>query len=301
MLLVAPPLSPAISSDTRGLYVMTSAAPTWDPGLYLRHAGHRTRPFLDLLARIPEPGRPGPGGGGGGTRAPLRIADIGCGAGNVTALLAERWPDALITGFDNSPEMVEHARTAHGGPTAGGGRLDFTEGDAHDWLPEGGYDLIVSNAVLHWVPGHRALLGRWAEALNPGGVLAFQVPANFAAPSHTLVAGLVAEPRWRDRLGEHGVIASVHEPAEYLTRLVGLGLDPDVWETTYLQLLTGEDPVLDWIKGTVLRPLLTELADDPAATDAFLTELAGRLRTAYPPGPAGTVLPFRRVFAVARA
>ncbi|GLF99387.1 trans-aconitate 2-methyltransferase [Streptomyces yaizuensis] len=278
---------------------MSSAAsatpPTWDPAQYLRHSGHRTRPFLDLLARIPEP----PRSRAGETVRPLRIADIGCGAGNVTALLAGRWPDALITGFDNSPEMVAHARTAHGGPTPGGGRLDFEEGDALEWTPDGPYDLIVSNAVLHWVPGHTALLGRWAAALAPGGVLAFQVPGNFAAPSHTLVAALAADPRWRDRVGDHGVVASVREPAEYLTRLVELGLTADVWETTYLQLLTGDDPVLDWIKGTVLRPLLTELGEDRAAADAFLGELAEGLRAAYPPGPAGTVFPFRRIFAVA--
>ncbi|MER6913170.1 trans-aconitate 2-methyltransferase [Streptomyces sp. NPDC000594] len=271
-----------------------SSAPTWDPGQYLRHAGHRARPFLDLLARIPEPARTADG-------APLRIADIGCGAGNVTALLADRWPDALITGFDNSPEMVAHAQERYAGPTPGGGRIDFRTGDALDWVPDdGAYDLIVSNAVFHWVPGHLDLFARWTERLAPGGVFAFQVPGNFAAPSHTLVTEVCADPRWRERIGGIGVVASVREPGEYLTRLVGLGCTADVWETTYLQLLTGEDPVLDWIKGTVLRPILTELGEGTEAADAFLGELGARLREAYPPGPAGTVLPFRRIFAVAR-
>ncbi|MFI1017498.1 trans-aconitate 2-methyltransferase [Streptomyces sp. NPDC020965] len=272
------------------------SAPTWDPRQYLRHSGHRTRPFLDLLARIPEP----PTTDGGGPR----IADIGCGAGNVTALLGHRWPTARITGFDNSPEMLARAEEEFAGPTAGGGRLDFRAGDAAHWTPDEPYDLIVSNAALHWVPGHAGLFARWIDGLSPGGTFAFQVPANFNAPSHRLLADLCAAPRWRDRLGGqgHGVTA-VLEPADYLARLTELGCPADVWETTYLQLLTGDDPVLDWVKGTTLRPVLTELAtgspSDAAERDAFLDEYRALLREAYPPGERGTVFPFRRLFAVA--
>jgi trans-aconitate 2-methyltransferase len=267
-------------------------APAWDPGQYLRHAGHRTRPFLDLLARVPAelPGAPAP-----------EIADLGCGAGNVTALLAERWPAARITGLDNSPAMLEAAR-AHAGPTPGGGSLDFAAADATAWVPDRAYGLIVSNAALQWVPGHAERLPEWFAALPPGGVLAFQVPGNFSAPSHTLLAGLCAGPRWRARLGGAGADRSmaVLEPEGYLGVLAGLTPEADVWETTYLQLLTGEDPVLDWTRGTALRPALTALAGDPEATAAFLAEYAALLRTAYPPGPHGTVFPFRRIFAVAR-
>ncbi|MFF5565884.1 trans-aconitate 2-methyltransferase [Streptomyces sp. NPDC012623] len=266
-------------------------AATWDPGQYLRHSGHRGRPFLDLLARVPEP--PAPAG------AP-RIADLGCGPGNVTVLLADRWPTARITGFDNSPEMLDRARKDYEGPTPGGGTLDFRAADATDWTPDEPYDLIVSNAALQWVPGHPGSFSRWIDALTPGGTFAFQVPGNFSAISHTLLADLCDHPRWRERLARTRRAGAVLEPAEYFTRLAGLGCEVDAWETTYLQILHGEDPVLDWVKGTALRPVLTALADDPAEAAEFTTRYRDLLRTAYPPGPHGTVFPFRRIFAVAR-
>ncbi|MDQ0795908.1 trans-aconitate 2-methyltransferase [Streptomyces sp. B1I3] len=260
-------------------------APLWDPQQYLRHADHRTRPFLDLLARIgPLPHDPAP-----------RIADLGCGAGNVTALLAEHRPGARVTGYDTSPQMLERAR-AHAGP-----RLDFAEADAATWVPGEPYDLIVSNALLQWVPGHADRFPAWLDALTPGGVLAFQVPGNFDAPSHTLMRELAGTPRWRGRLG--GLLRhddAVLAPAEYLRHLTAPGRTADVWETTYLHLLQGEDAVLDWVKGTGLRPVLTALADDPGARDAFVSSYRDLLRTAYPAGPHGTVFPFRRIFAVVR-
>ncbi|MFI9627101.1 trans-aconitate 2-methyltransferase [Streptomyces sp. NPDC052042] len=261
---------------------MTS--PIWDPRQYLRHADHRTRPFHDLLARIPgHPTTPVP-----------RIADLGCGAGNVTALLADRWPTARITGYDDSPQMLERARI-HAGPL-----LDFAEADAATWTPTEPHDLIVSNALLQWVPGHAARFPAWLDALTPGGTFAFQVPGNFDQPTHVLMRELAGSPRWRDRLG--GVLRhtdAVLTPAAYLDALTLPGITADVWETTYLHLLPGEDPVLDWVKGTGLRPVLTALADDPEAQEAFLTAYRDLLRTAYPAGPHGTVLPFRRIFAVA--
>ncbi|NDZ83118.1 trans-aconitate 2-methyltransferase [Streptomyces sp. SID10853] len=256
-------------------------APTWDPRQYLRHADHRTRPFHDLLARIP------------GT--PATIADLGCGAGNVTALLADRWPNARITGFDNSPQMLAEAQR-YAGP-----RLGFAPADATTWTPAEPYDLLVSNALLQWVPGHADRFPDWLDALAPGATFAFQVPGNFTAPSHTILAALRESPRWKSRLSGVGDrTGAVLEPAAYLSRLTGLGCTTDIWETTYLQLLTGDDPVLDWVKGTALRPVLTALADDEEATAAFLTEYRDLLREAYPPGPHGTVFPFRRIFAVAR-
>ncbi|MER5771573.1 trans-aconitate 2-methyltransferase [Streptomyces sp. NPDC001985] len=268
-------------------------SPVWDPRQYLRHAGHRTRPFLDLLARVPAPPRGEDGGG-------PRIADLGCGAGNVTALLAERWPTAVITGFDNSPEMLARAGKEHAGPTPGGGSLGFRTADAAHWTPDEPYGLIVSNALFHWVPGHADSFDRWIGALAPGGTFAFQVPGNFAAPSHTLLTEVCASPRWRDRLGGDQGRSHTLDPAEYLRRLTGPGRVVDVWETTYLQLLTGDDPVLDWVKGTSLRPVLTALDGDPAALSAFLEEYGALLRAAYPAGPHGTVYPFRRIFAVVR-
>ncbi|MXM66686.1 trans-aconitate 2-methyltransferase [Streptomyces sp. HUCO-GS316] len=258
--------------------------PTWDPAQYLRHAGHRARPFADLLARVPDlPGDP------------PRIADLGCGPGNVTAVLADRWPTAHITGYDNSAPMLEQAEAY------AGGRLDFAYADLTTWTPDETYDLIVSNAALHWVEGHLDAFPAWLDGLAPGGFFAFQVPNNIDAPLHALMRELAATPRWKPRLGD--VLRhedSVHAPAVYLDRLARLGGETDVWETTYLHVLPGEDPVLDWVKGTGLRPVLTVLADDPEARDAFVTEYRDRLRAAYPSAEYGTVLPFRRLFAVAR-
>ncbi|MFF4984647.1 trans-aconitate 2-methyltransferase [Streptomyces sp. NPDC001046] len=272
---------------------MPAAAPTWDPAQYLRHAGHRARPFADLLARVPDlPAQPP-------DRA--RIADLGCGPGNVTVLLAGRWPTARITGYDNSAEMLDRAHVDHAGPTAGGGRLDFAPADARTWTPDAPHDLIVSNATLQWVPGHAERFADWTAALKPGGHFAFQVPGNFDAPSHRLMRDLAASPRWRDRLD--GVLRhadAVLTPSAYHERLTSLGCAADVWETTYVHLLPGEDPVLDWVKGTGLRPVLTALGDDPEACGAFVAEYRDALREAYPPGPHGTPFPFRRVFAVAR-
>ncbi|MFC8432173.1 trans-aconitate 2-methyltransferase [Streptomyces sp. NPDC057253] len=252
---------------------------TWDPAQYLRHAGHRARPFTDLLARVPDlPGRP-----------PL-IADLGCGPGNVTVLLAERWPTARITGYDNSAEMLDKARAEYG-------HLDFVHADVRTWVPAQPYDLIVSNATLQWVPGHVERFGAWVEGLRPGGVFAFQVPGNFDSPSHRLMRELAESAGLGDTLRHDDAVLS---PETYLAALADLGCEADVWETTYVHLLEGEDPVLDWVKGTGLRPLLTALADDPGAREDFLDAYRMALRKAYPSGPHGTPFPFRRIFAVAR-
>jgi trans-aconitate 2-methyltransferase len=269
---------------------MPDHTPTWDPAQYLRHAGHRARPFADLLARVPElPGS-----------APPRIADLGCGPGNVTVLLAGRWPTAHITGYDNSPEMLDKAVVDHAGPTEAGGRVDFAHADARTWTPGEPYDLIVSNATLQWVPGHAERFAGWVAGLRPGGTFAFQVPGNFSAPSHRLMRDLAGSARWRDRLAD--VLRhddAVLAPGAYLEKLTALGCTADVWETTYIHLLQGEDPVLDWVKGTGLRPVLAALADDLQARDAFVAEYRTALRMAYPAGPHGTPFPFRRIFAVA--
>ncbi|MGP4112213.1 trans-aconitate 2-methyltransferase [Streptomyces sp. 4N509B] len=265
----------------------------WDPEQYQRHSGHRSRPLHDLLARVP----PLP------ARDP-RVADLGCGPGAPSLLIAEHWPKAHITGYDSSPEMLARAGE-HAGPTPGGGSLHFAHADLADWTPEpASFDLIVSNAALQWVPGHAARLPAWVEGLAPGGVLAFQVPGNFSAPSHTLLAELAESPRWHARLG--GVLRTgsdepVLSPAGYFAVLAPLGCALDVWETTYLHVLPGEDPVLDWVKGTALRPVLTALGDDEEARAAFLSEYRDALRAAYPSsGSHGTVLPFRRLFVVAQ-
>lgn len=265
-----------------------TAPADWDPVQYQSHRAHRGRPLVDLLAHVPPlPAAP-------------RVADLGCGPGGPTRVLADRWPAARITGYDSSNAMLAAARP-HAGPTEGGGELDFQPADLAGWLPDEPFDLILSNAALHWVPGHVDLFPAWVAGLAPGGVLAFQVPGNFAAPSHTLLRELCASPPWRDRLG-HVVQDTdpVLTPAGYFAALAELGCAVDAWETTYLHLLTGPDPVLEWTKGTSLRPVLTALADDAGARDAFLGAYRDALRAAYPPGPHGTLLPFRRIFVVAR-
>lgn len=178
------------------------------------------------------------------------------------------------------------------------GRLTFTAGDVRDWQPDAPVDVLVSNAALHWVPGHEQLLTRWAGRLSPGGWLAVQVPGNQQAPTHALLAGLCRSARWVDRLAAVAPPpGAVLSPAGYLEVLAAAGLSADVWETTYLHVLTGQDPVLRWVSGTVLRPVVERLEDEDEA--AFTAEYAAALRAAYPERDDGTtVLPFRRVFAV---
>jgi trans-aconitate 2-methyltransferase len=252
----------------------------WDPDRYLAFADERARPFADLLARV-------------GAVAPRSVVDLGCGEGALTASLARCWPGARVTGVDSSGEMLA-AATAH----AVTDRVEFTTGDVRTWIPGGPLDVVVSNAVLHWIPGHASLLARWAGWLAPEGWLAVQVPGNFAAPTHTLLAELCRQPRWRDRLADVAPAAdAVLDPAGYLDVVTGAGLRTDVWETTYLHVLTGADPVLRWVSGTVLRPVLARLPAGEAAE--FTDRYAAVLRAAYPARPDGTtVLPFRRVFAV---
>lgn len=254
----------------------------WDPEQYLRFADERGRPFGELLARVGSP-------------AARSVVDLGCGPGTLTRLLAERWPDARIEAVDNSPDMVERARAELADLEPA---VAVALADVREWTPPGPVDVVVSNATLQWVPGHLELLDRLAGLLAPGGWLAVQVPGNFGEASHTLLAEVSGRPRWRARLA--GVPrARVEEPGTYLARLAGLGLAADVWETTYLQVLPGEDAVLEWMRGTGLRPVLSALEDDEDRA-AFEAEYGASLRQAYPRQPFGTVLPFRRIFAVAR-
>ncbi len=261
---------------------MTSSA-AWDPAGYLRFGDERARPFTDLLARV-------------AAREPRTVVDLGCGEGALTASLAQRWPGARVTGVDSSPEMLA-AAAAHAVP----GRVTFTHGDAQGWQPDEPVDVLVTNAVLHWVPGHADLLRRWAGQLAPGGWLALQVPGNWRAPTHALLARLCRSPRWAGLVGDAAPAEdAVLDPAGYLEVLSGAGLTTDAWETTYLHVLRGGDPVLGWVRSTVLRPVLPRLGADDAAE--LTAEYAAALRAAYPRRPDGTtLLPFRRVFAVGHA
>jgi trans-aconitate 2-methyltransferase len=255
---------------------------TWDPERYLTYADERGRPFVELVARI-------------GAIDPRTVVDLGCGPGNLTALLAERWPGADVLGLDASPEMIAAA-----GARAPGG-VRFEVGDLRDWTgPDGGVDVLVSNATLQWLPDHLDLLPRLVEQVRPGGWLAFQVPGNFDEPSHTIRTELAAEPAYAAYTRDVAVPAS-HAPAVYLDALAGLGCAVDVWETTYLHVLTGPgepDPVFAWVSGTGARPTLQALPD--GLRQEFEEEFKRRLRAAYPAHDHGVVLPFRRIFVVAQ-
>jgi len=257
-----------------------SSHPTWDPVLYRRYADERSRPFFELVGRV-------------GAERPRRVADLGCGDGTLTATLAARWPDAVVEGVDRSAEMIAGAE-----PTAVPGRLRFALGDVRDWRPEAPVDVVVSNATLQWVPEHPELIERWGEALPSGGWLAFQVPGNDRAPSHAILDELRSAPRWRDQLAAAAPGPRVLEPGEYLARLEERGCAVDAWETTYQHVLPGADAVLEWVKGSALRPVVSSL--DGAEREEFLAAYAARLREAYPAQRFGTVMPFRRIFVVAR-
>lgn len=251
----------------------------WDPQEYLNHAELRARPFRDLVARI-------------GAERPRRVVDAGCGPGTLTGELARRWPGAIVEAFDSSPEMVSSARER--GVAA---RLcDVTE-----WRPEPDTDVVVSNAVLQWVPEHDAVLRRWVRELPSGAWLAVQVPGNMDAPSHRAARAVAARDRWVRRLRDVRLrgTGAVSEPRDYANLFADLGCAVDVWETTYVQRLRGEHAVLDWLTGTALRPIVAALDDDE--WQEFRRDLAPVLDEAYPPRSDGTTwFPFRRIFAVAR-
>jgi trans-aconitate 2-methyltransferase len=257
----------------------------WDPGQYLAFGDERARPFHDLVRRID-------------VDDPHAVVDLGCGPGGLTAQLAERWPNARVLGVDSSEEMIAQAQgLAH---ERSDGRLRFELAHLRHWRPADPLQVLVSNATLQWVPEHVELLDTMAGWLRPGGWLAFQVPGNFRSPTHALLAELRQSDRWRDQVGEGADRhLAVLDPAGYAERLVRLGLRVDSWETTYLHLLSGPDPVLEWIKGTGLRPVLARLEGDER--DEFLAQYRARLRRAYPAWPDGlTPQPFRRIFVVAQ-
>ncbi|HTU08345.1 MAG TPA: trans-aconitate 2-methyltransferase [Trebonia sp.] len=254
----------------------------WDAQQYLRFGGERARPFFDLIAQI-------------GATSPGYVADLGCGPGNLTRVLAERWPDAEVTGVDNSAEMIT-AAAAVGPDERAGGRVAFVLADIRDWRPARAPDVLVSNAVLQWVPDHHDLLVRWADLLAPGGWLAFQLPGNFDQPHQAIIRDMAASARWRDLLAGAELNRQGGDPEEYAELLARPGYDVDAWETSYVHILPGENPVVDWVKGTALRPVLAALDAEQAA--AFLQEYGELVRQAYKPRTFGTMFPFRRVFTV---
>jgi trans-aconitate 2-methyltransferase len=251
----------------------------WNPDQYQRFSEHRSRPFYDLIARIHAP------------RA-KRIADLGCGPGNLTAALSQRWGGSAVTGVDNSPEMLEKTKTLVQQ------NLEFELADLSTWQPKQSQHVIVSNAALHWVPNHETLIPRLASLLEPDGWLAVQMPTNFDQASHTIINQICANPRWNKQLGQLDSALRHAKPLEwYIAELSRLGFEVDAWETNYQYILPGENAVLEWVKGTALRPMLAVL--EPVDQIEFLEECKRQLLGAYPQESFGTLLPFKRVFFVA--
>jgi trans-aconitate 2-methyltransferase len=260
------------------------AGTRWDPGLYLKFSDHRLRPALELLDRVP-------------LEFPAVVYDLGCGTGQVTRVIAQRWPAASVHGLDSSREMLEKA-------AADGGPVRWIEADLRTWRPDAPPDLLYSNATLQWVDAHQELFPRLLSCLKAGGCLAVQMPLSWDAPSHRLMREVLASggPSGRalgtEELRQAVARKWVDDAAVYYDLLVGCTATIDIWETEYLQILEGADPVLEWVKATGLRPILNGLGDDERGL--FLVEYARRLHAVYPARADGrTTYPFRRLFIVA--
>ena len=231
---------------------------SWDPERYLAYADERGRPFTDLLARV-------------GATAPATIVDLGCGPGNLTRLLAGRWPGASVVGLDASSEMIEAAQAS-----GDDGGIEWGVADLREWTAAEPVDVLVSNATLQWVPDHLERLPQLVEQVAPGGWFAFQVPGNFGEPSHTIRTEIAGRAPYAELTRGVAVPAS-HEPSDYFEALATLGMRVDAWETTYLHVLTGTDPVFTWVSGTGARPTLQALpADLRADFEVEFKQQAGR-------------------------
>jgi trans-aconitate 2-methyltransferase len=251
----------------------------WDPAVYLQYADERLRPALDLLARVP-------------LAAPSRVVDLGCGAGNVTALLKRRFPTATVTGVDGSAPMLARARAAV--PDCA-----FSQADIAAWAPDEAPDLIYSNAALHWLGGHEALFPRLLGTLAPGGVLAVQMPLMHDAPIRALQYQVAAQGPWAARLAGVGSAPPILPAASYWDLLRSHCAELDIWETIYMHALQGEDAVVQWAMGSSLRPFLAALPPD--LREDFLTAYRARVNPVYPRRADGTtLLPFHRLFMVAK-
>ncbi len=252
----------------------------WDPAQYLKFADHRLRPAIDLLNRID-------------VADATRVYDLGAGTGNVTRLLKLRWPNAHVTGVDASEEMLAEARKAL--PD-----IEWQRADLASWRPISPANIIYSNAALHWVGNHDRLFPALLTAVAPGGVLAVQMPNNFSAPSHTLIAEAARTGPWRKTLEPLLRPPPVEEPAFYFGALAQRAEKIDIWQTEYLQALEGENPVKEWTKGTWLKTLLDALQEPERS--GFEARYADLVARAYPRRPDGrTLFPFRRLFIVAKA
>ena len=250
----------------------------WNPAQYLAFGDLRLRPAIDLLNRIP-------------LENPATVLDLGCGPGNVTRILHERWPEARVTGVDSSAEMLARAAADHP-------EIAWQQANLAGWAPPAGTGLIYSNAALHWVDDHPRLFPRLLESLAPGGVLAVQMPNNYAAPSHQCAYEAARAGPWRTLLEPLLRPAPLLSVDGYYGLLAGQAGRVEIWQTEYLQVMQGDNPVADWTRTSLLVPLLEAL--EAPWREAFEADYRRRIAAAYPRRPDGTTLfPFRRLFMVA--
>jgi trans-aconitate 2-methyltransferase len=246
--------------------------PTWDQAQYLKFEAERTRPARELLGRV--------------NTDVSSAVDLGCGPGNSTALLRERYPSARVIGVDSSPDMLARARRDL--PA-----LEFVEADVARYRPEHA-DLLFANAVFQWVPDHERLLPALMQALPPGGALAFQVPANLGEPTHRLMRELPGP--WSAAVQALQPRPHVKEPAFYFDLLAPYASELDIWHTTYEHVMPSAEAIVEWVKGTGLRPYLEAVSD----RDAYLAAYTEAIDAAYPAHHGGArLLSFPRLFVVA--
>ncbi len=256
--------------------------PTWDAKQYLRFNDQRTRPCRELAARI-------------AIETPQRVIDLGSGPGNSTSVLAERWPGSGLTGLDSSPEMIAAAQKAYP-------HWNWRIGDIAAWAGQNDqtYDVVFSNAALQWVDDHAAIFPKLLARVAVGGALAIQMPANFDAPAHRIMRELAASPAWRDHFPAGGVREwHVHDLAAYHDILAPIAAAVDFWQTEYLHIMADAAAIVEWYKGTGLRPFLDALANDQQKAD-FTAQYVEGIARAYPVRKDGRVIfPFRRLFLIA--
>jgi len=249
----------------------------WSPSLYARFEDERTRPARDLVAQVPP-------------IAMRKVVDMGCGPGNSTELLVERWPEAQTVGLDSSPAMLDEARRRL--PQA-----EFVLADAATWIPERGTDLVFANAIYQWVPDHLDVLPRVLEALGEGGCLAVQMPDNLAEPTHRLMREVATNGPWTEKLKDAARLP-LPAPHVYYDALKPFARHVDIWHSVYNHVLADATAIVEWVKSTGLRPFLDPLTPDERTV--FLADYTARIAHAYPPTVDGKVLlRFPRLFIVA--
>lgn len=250
----------------------------WDPQLYLKFDRERTQPSIDLAARVE-------------IAEPRKVIDLGCGPGNSTAVLQARWPTAEITGLDSDDEMLRAARRDYP-------QHYWLQQDAATWKSRGEYDVVFSNAMLQWLPNHAQAIENWFAAVAPGGALAVQVPAHLRSAVHNHILEVVSEPMWRERTSDAAHAINSAEAGYFYDILSGLSQRIDLWVTEYCHVLDGPEEIINWMRGTGLRPYLNVLS--PGEQQRFEAELLERVAVSYPRQQDGKVLfPFRRLFFIA--